>query len=105
MNDILFMILQVVVSAAVAAISRYVIPLVISELRQSKHEYAAEIVMMAVRAAEQMIAAPGSGERKYAMAFDIIKASGIKMTDEQIQLLIESAVQTMNAEKGAVDNA
>lgn len=105
MNDILFMVLEVVVSAAVMAISRYVVPLVISELRNSKHEYAAELVMMAVRAAEQMISAPGSGGRKYEMVFDIVKTSGVKMTDEQIQLLIEAAVQAMNAEKGAADNA
>ena len=101
MNEILFNLFTAVAIAAVTAVVRYLIPYIITALKESKHELAANIALTAVRAVEQMIMAPGSGERKYALAFDLIKQSGLKLTDEQIQVLIEAAVQAMNAEKGA----
>ena len=104
MNDIVFGLLQAVLVAMVTAIARYLIPGIIQSLRHGKYTLAAEIVESAVRAAEQMIRDSGKGEEKYTMvlkiAHEILPRYGIDITDEQISVLIESAVQIINAESG-----
>jgi len=102
MNDILFNILQVLVVSAIAAILRYLIPLLIQTLRAHDYNFAANIVETAVRAAEQSFIGHGRGDEKYRYAVETIKSTfgkyNIKITDDQICQLIEAAVQTMNAE-------
>jgi LL-H family phage holin len=102
MNDILFNILQVLVVSAIAAILRYLIPLLIQTLRAHDYNFAANIVETAVRAAEQSFIGHGRGDEKYRYAVETIKSAfgkyNIKITDDQICQLIEAAVQTMNAE-------
>lgn len=98
MNDTLFHILEIVITAFVTIVARYLIPILITELKNSKHEWVYTIVMVAVRAAEQIIQEHGAGERKYELAMRLIRDAGVKMTDEQLNSLIESAVQIMNSE-------
>jgi len=102
MNDILFNIIQVLVVSAIAAILRYLIPLLIQTLRAHDYNFAANIVETAVRAAEQSFIGHGRGDEKYRYAVETIKSAfgkyNIKITDDQICQLIEAAVQTMNAE-------
>ena len=104
MNDIIFGLLQAVLVALVTAIARYLIPGLIQSLKHGKYTLAAEIVESAVRAAEQIIRESGKGEEKYTMvlkiAHEILPRYGIRITDEQISVLIESAVQVINAESG-----
>lgn len=104
MNDIIFGLLQAILVAMVTAIARYLIPGLIQSLKHGKYALAAEIVESAVRAAEQMIRESGKGEEKYTMvlkiAHEILPRYGISITDEQISVLIESAVQVINAESG-----
>lgn len=102
MNDILFNIIQVLVVSAIAAILRYLIPLLIQTLRAHDYNFAASIVETAVRAAEQSFIGHGRGDEKYRYAVETIKSAfgkyNIIITDDQICQLIEAAVQTMNAE-------
>ena len=98
MNDTLFKILEIVVTAVITIVARYLIPILMTELKNCKHEWVYSIVMIAVRAAEQIIQEKGAGEKKYELALRLIHDAGVKMTDEQLNSLIESAVQIMNAE-------
>lgn len=96
MKDWLFTLLEIVVTVAVAIATRFLIPLLRSVIAESKNELWKTIAATAVRAAEQIIRERGAGERKYELAKQIIKDFGIKLTDEQIRILIEAAVQVMN---------
>lgn len=96
MKDWLFTLLEIVVTVAVAIATRFLIPLLRSVIAESKNELFQTIAATAVRAAEQIIRERGAGERKYELAKQIIKDFGIKLTDDQIRILIEAAVQVMN---------
>lgn len=96
MKDWLFTLLEIVVTVAVAIATRFLIPLLRSVIAESKNELWKTIAATAVRAAEQIIRERGAGERKFELAKQIIKDFGIKLTDEQIRILIEAAVQVMN---------
>ena len=106
MNDIIYKIILSLATAGVAAIVRYMIPLIITQLRQAKHDLAADVVEKVVRAVEQMITKPGAGEERYEKVLEILHVLlpeyHIYITDEQIQILIESVVETINAEKPKV---
>lgn len=96
MKDWIFTLLEIVVTVAVAIATRFLIPLLRSTIAESKNELWKTIAATAVRAAEQIIRERGAGERKFELAKQIIKDFGIKLTDEQIRILIEAAVQVMN---------
>lgn len=98
MRDILFSLLEVALTVIITVVARYAVPLIRSILSESKNELWRTIAETAVRAAEQIIRERGAGERKFELAKQIIKEFGLKLTDEQIKILIEAAVQTMNAE-------
>lgn len=98
MKDWLFTLLEIVVTVAVAIATRFLIPLLRSVIAESKNELWKTIAATAVRAAEQIIRERGAGERKFELAKQIIKEFGLQLTDEQIKILIEAAVQAMNAE-------
>lgn len=96
MKDWIFTLLEIVVTVAVAIATRFLIPLLRSTIAESKNELWKTIAATAVRAAEQIIRERGAGERKFELAKQIITDFGIKLTDEQIRILIEAAVQVMN---------
>lgn len=96
MKDWAFTLLEIVVTVAVTVATRFLVPLLKSAIEESKNELWKAIANTAVRAAEQIIRERGAGERKFEMAKQIIKDFGIKLTDEQIRILIEAAVQVMN---------
>ena len=96
MKDWLFTLLEIVVTVAVAIATRFLIPLLRSVIAESKNELWKAIAATAVRAAEQIIRERGAGERKFELAKQIIKDFGLNLTDEQIRILIEAAVQVMN---------
>ena len=96
MKDWAFTLLEIVVTVALTVATRFLVPLLKSAIEESKNELWKAIANTAVRAAEQIIRERGAGERKFEMAKQIIKDFGIKLTDEQIRILIEAAVQVMN---------
>ena len=102
MRDILFSLLEIALTVIITVVARYAIPLIKSILSESKNELWRTIAETAVRAAEQIIRERGAGERKFELAKQIIKEFGLKLTDEQIKILIEAAVQAMNAESVGV---
>ena len=109
MNDIIFTILEAVLTASILAAMRYLIPFLIQTLRSHNYNLAAEIVEDAVRAAEQTLAGRKRGAEKYEHVMELMQETlvkyGIQMSTEQIDQLIESAVQAMNQEGGWLDPA
>lgn len=79
-----------------------VIPYLKTRLESEQYSWAAEIIEHAVRAFEQTVSGSGLGEEKFQLVISYAKRElekrGIKLTEEQITMLIEAAVQTMNCE-------
>lgn len=102
MNDILFGILQAGIIAAVAAFLRYLLPYIKERLAETRYAWLCDVIDAAVRGAEQMIG-PGHGSEKKAQAAAYIskwlETHHIRITEDQVNQLIEAAVQAMSAEQ------
>ena len=98
-----------VVTWAIQTAIKYVVPFIETKLKESQYSWAAEIITNAVRAYEQTVSGHGMGEDKFQLVMEFVNRElgklGIKLTEEQITILIESAVQAMNAEKLLVEEA
>lgn len=98
-----------VVTWAIHAVIKHVVPFVETKLKESQYSWAAEIISNAVRAYEQTVSGHGMGEDKFQLVMEFVNRElsklGIKLSEEQITVLIESAVQAMNAEKLLVEEA
>jgi LL-H family phage holin len=72
----------------------------LAKLRQTQWAWAADIIEAVVRAVEQTVSEEIHGEDKKAIAVryitDIFRQNGINLSHEQIDKLIEAAVQAMN---------
>ena len=101
MNELTFNILKIVVSICAALISIYVIPLLKEKLNDSKYQRLLEMVEIAVRAAEQTIGAGHGSVKKDEVITFVTKwmvEHGVKITEEQLDQLIEACVFNMNRE-------
>lgn len=98
-----------VVTWAIHAVIKHVVPFIETKLKESQYSWAAEIIANAVRAYEQTVSGHGMGEDKFQLVMEFVnrelRKHGIKLSEEQITILIESAVQAMNAEKLLVEEA
>ena len=98
-----------VVTWAINTAIKHVVPFIETKLKESQYSWAAEIISNAVRAYEQTVSGHGMGEDKFQLVMEFVNRElsklGIKLTEEQITILIESAVQAMNAEKLLVEEA
>lgn len=72
----------------------------LAKLRQTQWAWAVDIIEAVVRAVEQTVSEEIRGEDKKAIAVryitDIFRQNGIELSHEQIDKLIEAAVQAMN---------
>lgn len=97
-----------VVTWAIHAVIKHVVPFIETKLKESQYSWAAEIIANAVRAYEQTVSGHGMGEDKFQLVMEFVNRElsklGIKLSEEQITVLIEAAVQAMNAEKLIVDD-
>lgn len=102
MNDLLFKIIEIATYALIAAVFRYLIPLIRTQLRQSKYDFLADIIVDAVNAVEQSVQGDAMGsKRKEIVQEYAVKACdkyGISFSSSQIEMLIESAVKAMKDE-------
>lgn len=101
--DLLFALMYGVLIWGIRAIVKNVIPFVEAKLAETNYGWAAEIIANAVRAYEQTVSGSGRGEEKFELVIEFVNRElgklGIKLSEEQITMLIEAAVQEMNAEK------
>lgn len=96
-----------VITWAIQTVIKHVIPFIESKLKESQYSWAADIIANAVRAYEQTVSGSGMGEDKFQLVMAYVNRElsklGIKLSEEQITVLIESAVQAMNAEQIVID--
>jgi LL-H family phage holin len=105
MNDISLMVLKVVIAVCASLITLIVLPY-INALRQNEgYSLVANIVEVAVRAAEQTITGSGKGAVKKEQVLTVVAnwltTHGIKLDPIQIDELIEAAVYGMKLEEKA----
>lgn len=98
MNDLVFDALKVIVTACAALIAGYVIPWIKQRIGQERIDDAVRWAKMAVLYAQQVLW-DETGKAKKAMVKEMLSGycndNGIKITDEQMEILIESAVKEM----------
>ena len=103
MNEVLFEILKAVVILAIILLGRYVIPFIKLQVEKTRYAWLINWVELAVRSAEQTILGDKSGPEKKAIVTKFIKeqleAKRISISDDQLDILIESAVYIMNGER------
>lgn len=106
LNDLIFNVLMAVIVAICGVICRELLPYlkekkteVIKKIEQTKWSWTVEIIDSVVRAVEQTVINE-HGEEKKAIAHQMIlkamKEAGIYLSDQQIDMLIEAAVNAMN---------
>lgn len=100
MDQILFSILQCVLVIVAGLITRYVVPWLKTKLDAEKFNTLEQWVKLAVAAAEQVYCKNCQGiEKKTYVMVELKKylaSKGIKITEEQLDILIEAAVKEMN---------
>lgn len=100
MNELTFTILKIVTSISSVLIVRYLIPYLKNKIKRSDYELALSIVESAVRAAEQTIKGSGKGavkkEEVVNWVHNWLNENGFKISDEQLDILIEEAVYVLN---------
>lgn len=103
MSDITFTILKIVVSVCAALLTVYAIPYMRSQMEGEWSAALLDIIDVAVRAAEQTIEG-GKVKKEWVVAFvtNWLNQNGIKITEDQLDKLIEAAVYSMNVENGKI---
>lgn len=106
MNELTFELLRIAIIVAVAIVVRYFIPWVTDQLEQSEYNQIIKDIYFFVRSVEQTMTDPGSGSAKKAKVLDMIAQSlktkhFLKLTDAQIDELIEAAVYVLKHPEAA----
>ncbi len=102
MNDITFEIVKIVAMVCAVLITRYLIPLFRNAIGDDKIAEAAKWIKSAVYFAQQTMSAKTGEERKaFVMQYakDLRDELKIPITDEQIDILIESFVKELRIEE------
>lgn len=99
MDDITMILLKVVISVWAALITAYVLPYIKTLKDDARYAKVIEVVELAVRAAEQVIRDPKSGQIKKARVLKVVRKwlgeHNIDISEDEIDQLIESAVYAM----------
>lgn len=100
MNEIVFKIILALIPIIGAILTGFIIPLIKEKIgteKLTKYEY---WVSMAVNAAEKIFTEPNSGiqKKEYVVNFlnDLLNKNKIVITEEQLNVLIEAAVNELN---------
>lgn len=100
MNEILFKLILALIPIICAILTTYIIPFIKEKIgaeKLAKYEY---WTSMSVNAAEMLFkeAGMGANKKEYVTKFlnEIFNKNKVVITEEQIEILIESAVQELN---------
>ncbi len=96
MNDMIVKIALAVLSIASALITGVLIPYLRTKISKEKREKYYEIVMVAVKAAEQIFQKHKTGAAKKEYVLKKLEELGVKLSKEELNMLIESAVKELN---------
>lgn len=98
--EMLETLVNLVVIAISVIVTRFLIPYLKTKMSKDQRELLLTVVNQAVLAAEQIYAhADKSGKTKKQYVIDFIKSRGIKISNEEIDVLIEAAVKELNMYK------
>lgn len=103
MDKITMILLKVVISVCAALITAYVLPYIKTLKDDARYAKVIEVVELAVRAAEQVIRDPKSGQIKKARVLKVVRKwlgeHNIDISEDEIDQFIESAVFAMKQGK------
>lgn len=77
-------------------ITGVLVPYIRSKTTAEQRDNIYTVVSLAVQAAEQIFFKPGEGEKKKQFVIDYLSSRGIKLTLEDLNILIEAAVKELN---------
>ena len=89
-------IIEVVLSIVSIVVTGILIPLIKTKVSKDKLDKAMTITEIAVKAAEQIYKESGQGPIKKKYVREYLKNSKLKLTDAEIDALIEAAVKELN---------
>ncbi len=96
MDEGIVKIILAIISLAGVIITGVLVPYVKAKTTETQRENIYQVVMFAVKAAEQIYFQPGMGEKKKEYVVNYLNSKGIKITKEDLDLFIESAVKELN---------
>ena len=96
-------IFYVVLSLVSVIVTGIIIPLVKQKYRKEKVENVMAAVTIAVRAAEQIYKQTGQGDIKKKYVLQQLEEKGIKISDAELDAMIESAVLELNRWKKEIE--
>lgn len=82
-----------------AVLTTLIIPYLKTKTSKEQRDAAMFWVQIAVKAAEQIFNEPKTGEEKKAYVIGFLEKNGIKITDDELDVLIEAAVKELNTAK------
>jgi LL-H family phage holin len=104
MNEILFYFIQLIIAMVVLLATKYAIPYLKEKIGTEQLLVAEKWAKYAVLTAQQTLTASTGAEKKtYVTDFlkELLMSKNISLTDEQLNILIESAVKAMKMEDNA----
>jgi len=102
MNTELILQITLAIISIIGAIFTYVlVPYIKARTTEAQQDKIMTAVEIAVMAAEQIYNTPGAGKDKKAYVLAMLNQKGIKLTDAQLDAIIEAAVYQLNQIKAA----
>lgn len=99
-SDQIVQIILALIGLAGTLITVFLVPLIKSKTTTEQREFTALVVTEAVKAAEQIFNASGLGIDKYDFVVKYIKTEfNLKLTEKELKVLIEAAVQELKRPK------
>ena len=89
-------IVNAVIALAAAVVTAFVIPWIKSKTTAAQREEINSWVKIAVTAAEQIYLGAGKGKEKKEYVLKFLEEKNLKIDEESVDLMIESAVRNMN---------
>ncbi len=89
-------VVNAVIALIAAVVTAFVIPWVKSKTTAAQREEINSWVKIAVTAAEQIYSGVGKGKEKKAYVLKFLEEKNLKIDEESVDLMIESAVKNMN---------
>lgn len=89
-------VVNAVIALAAAVVTAFVIPWIKSKTTAAQREEVNSWVKIAVTAAEQIYTGTGKGKEKKKYVLDFLAEKNLRIDEESVDLMIESAVKNMN---------
>lgn len=100
MNELEMKIVELVIAVVIALCGRYAVPYFKTLMTNAKFAKVVEYIKLAVKAAEKLYDESGKGAEKKAYVLNFVSGvllkMNIKITDDEINTLIESAVEDLD---------